>query len=304
MPLVEHIYELRSRILKSLAALCVGTILGFIWYTTKIGPLPGLGDILTGPYCSLPATARADFSTGSECRLLATGPFEQFMLRVKVAATAGAVVSCPIWLYQVWAFITPGLHKNERKYGLAFTFSATLLFVSGAGLAYVVIAEALSFLLTIGDNVQTTALSGSEYFGFLINLIIIFGVSFEIPLIIVMLNALGIVSYAQLSASRRGIIMGIFVFAAIASPGQDPFSMLVLAFALMILVEAAIQVTRLNDRRRAKNKPSYAHIDDDQASELESATPLEPGSTPVATTSVSTPQPIARDEGSSFDDTL
>ena len=130
------------------------------------------------------------------------------------------------------------------------------------------IVHALEFLLSIGNNVQTTALSGTQYFTFLIQLILIFGVSFEIPLLIAMLNVAGILSYEVLARSRRGIIMGIFVFAAVASPGQDPFSMLALAVAVCVLVEASIQFTRLHDRRRKKKRADWLEVDDETASPL------------------------------------
>lgn len=271
MPLIEHIYELRKRLLIAVAAIVVGLGFGFFWYGSSLGPIPSLGEILTGPYCDIPPGARLQLGDGDECRLLATGPFEQFMLRLKVAATAGIVMSSPVWLYQLWAFITPGLHKNEKRYGIAFTILAAVLFIGGAVLAYVVIVYALEFLLSIGDHVQTTALSGSQYFTFLIQLILIFGVSFEIPLLLAMLNVAGVVSYEALAKSRRGIIMGIFVFAAVASPGQDPFSMLALALAVTLLVEGAIQFARIHDKRKKKSKAEWLDVDDESASTIEAA---------------------------------
>ena len=271
MPLIEHIYELRRRLLVAVAAIVLFTGFGFGWYGSGFFGVPSLGEILTGPYCDIPPGARLQLGDGDECRLLATGPFEQFMLRLKVAATAGVVLSSPVWLFQLWAFITPGLHKNEKRYGIVFTVLAALLFIGGAVLAYVVIVHALEFLLSIGDNVQTTALSGTQYFTFLIQLILIFGVSFEIPLLIAMLNVAGVLSYEALSRSRRGIIMGIFVFAAVASPGQDPFSMLALAVAVCVLVEMSIQFARVHDKRKKKSRADWLDVDDDSASPVEPA---------------------------------
>lgn len=271
MTLVEHLKELRYRLIIAVLAVIGGTIIGFIWYQTAPFGLSPLGELLRGPYCSLSSDLRADFTGDGECRLLATSPFEMLLLRLKIASLAGLVLSSPVWLYQVWAFITPGLLRKERKFTFWFVSIAVLLFVTGAVLAYFVVSIGLEFLVSIGDEYQAAGLTGKEYFGFLLGFLVIFGVSFEVPLIIITLNLLGILRYDSIKDKRRIIIVVVMIFAAVATPGQDPFTMVILGLALVLLVELSFQFCRIHDKRAGKKAEKWLDIDDDEASSLDDA---------------------------------
>jgi sec-independent protein translocase protein TatC len=271
MTLVEHLYELRHRLGLALLGALVGAIIGFLWWQYRVGPIPSLGDLIVQPYRDLPSQDVISFGNGGTNKLLQTQPFEGFMIRIKVGAAAGIVLASPAWLYQLWAFITPALHKKERKFAVTFVVCATFLFAVGALLAYIVVPEALKVLTGVGGTDFVTAFAGTDYINFMLSLLVIFGVSFELPLLVVMLNRVGMLKYAKLKRWRRGIIFVLFVFAAIVTPGQDPISMIALAGALTLLFEVSIQISRVHDRRKeaADVAAGWSGLSDDEASPLD-----------------------------------
>jgi sec-independent protein translocase protein TatC len=270
MTLMEHLYELRTRLFVALCAVAAGGILGFIWWGVAPFGLPTLGDLLTGPYCALPTTLRLSPNPG-RCQLLQTAPFEVFTLRMQVSLAAGAILTAPIWIYQVWAFITPGLYANERKFALTFVGTASVLFAAGAVLAYFVVPTGLLFLANLGGGQFITALTGEAYISFLLTMLVVFGLTFELPLLVVMLNRIGVLPYSKLKRWQRGIVFGLFVLAAVATPGNDPISMLALAFALVVLFEAAVLIARAHDRAVARRRAEqgWDDLDPDEPAPLD-----------------------------------
>jgi len=296
MSLTEHLQELRRRVVISLLAVFAGTIVGFIWYQWAPGPVMPLGELIRRPYCSLPPELRADLTSDGSCRLIATTPFEMFMLRIKVGFLAGLVFASPVWLYQIWAFITPGLHKNERRWTLSFVSLAVTLFVAGAVIAYFIVDQGLELLMSIGREYQIAALSGQQYYNFVLALIVIFGVSFEVPLVIIMLNLAGLLRYDQVKDKRRIIIVALFIFAAVATPGQEPFSMIVLALSLSLLVELAFQFCRIHDKRAGRQTSEWAQLDDEEASgPIEAPAPIGAASGLGTASTIDRPAPVRTD---------
>jgi sec-independent protein translocase protein TatC len=271
MSLVAHLTELRNRVAKALLALLLATAVAFWWYDH------GLGDFIRAPYCGLDPDLRyGDSDTG--CGLLITDVFGGAFIRLKVSFLAGAVLSAPFWLYQLWGFITPGLKRNEKRYGIAFVAVSTVLFLLGAVLAYVSLSAGLKLLLGLAGDGVVVALTAQDYIGFVLSLLVAFGVSFEVPLIAVALNLVGILSHEVLAKSRRWIFFLTIVFAAFITPTQDPFTMLLMAGPMIVLFEVAIQIARIVDRRRARREGSehFHDVPDDEASPLDARpSPLE-----------------------------
>ncbi len=267
MTLIAHLRELRNRIAKALVALLIGTAIAFWWYSH------GLGDFIRAPYCNLPEDLRYGDSGGG-CGLLITDVFGGVFIRLKVSFLAGAVLSAPFWLYQLWAFITPGLKRNEKKYGITFVAASTTLFALGAFLSYISLSAGLRLLLSLAGDGVVVALTAQDYIGFVLSLLVAFGVSFELPLIAVALNLVGALSYEVLRKSRRWIFFLTIVFAAFITPTQDPFTMLLMAGPMIVLFEVAIQIARVVDKRRARRAATehFHDLADDEASPLD-ATP-------------------------------
>jgi sec-independent protein translocase protein TatC len=282
MTLIAHLTELRNRVAKALLALLLATAVAFWWYDH------GLGDFIRAPYCGLDPDLRYGGNDNGGCGLLITDVFGGVFIRLKVAFLAGAVLSAPFWLYQLWAFITPGLKRNEKRYGVAFVAVSTLLFVLGAVLAYISLAKGLQLLLGLAGDGVVIALTAKDYIGFVLSLLVAFGVSFEVPLIAVALNLVGALSYEVLSKSRRWIFFLTIVFAAFVTPTQDPFTMLLMAGPMILLFEGAIQIARVVDKRRARRAAleHFHDVGDDEASPLDaSPSPLDDSFDPSSASS-------------------
>lgn len=243
MTLAEHIRELRNRLGWSLAAIFVLTIVAFFYYKP-------IFHVIDRPYCTLPAAHRG--AGGPGCHLYYFGVLEGFTVRVKVAFIAGVLGASPIWLYQLWAFIAPGLHRSERKWALWFVAASLALFAAGATTAYFILHQGLRFLLqALGNGVQPL-IGINQYLSFFTMMLVVFGVAFEFPLLVVMLNMAGIVSFERLRSWRRMEIFLVFAFAAVATPSQDPLSMIAMALPMCLLYEVALIVARIHDRRTAQ----------------------------------------------------
>jgi sec-independent protein translocase protein TatC len=258
MALADHLRELRARLLKVTLFLVVATIVALFFYTELFG-------LIAGPYKDAQRALGKDVAT----KIIFNGVTDPLMIQLKVCGMAALVLGSPVWLYQIWAFIVPGLHPSERRWSRLFAAVAGPLFVAGVAVGYYVLPKGLEVLIGFTPGSVENLVEFGRYFSFLTRMLLVFGVAFEIPLFVVLLNLAGVVSGAALGRHRPWIVIGTFVFAAVATPSTDPFSMLMLAVPMLVLFLLSEGIARLVDRRRARRGDPFGDLADDEASMIE-----------------------------------
>ncbi len=228
MTLVEHLTELRRRLIISALAVAVGAAIAFALYTPILG-------FLSGPYHSI---------THGQ-KLIVTDPLEAFAVRLKISAWAGLFFASPVVLWQFWRFITPGLHPKEKKYAIPFILASIFLFLMGAAVALLTLKPALSFLQSVGGHQLSTYYRASPYLSLVMLMIVAFGIAFEFPILLVFLELAGVLPSAKLRKWRRPAIVIIVAVAAVITPSQDPYSLFAMAIPMYLFYEASILIGRL-----------------------------------------------------------
>ncbi|GGY02577.1 twin-arginine translocase subunit TatC [Streptomyces minutiscleroticus] len=265
MPLAEHLRELRNRLAKAVLAIVVVTVVGAFFYKDIIQFFTD--PILEAVGCGASFEELAKQESGTCARIVLNGLLTPFTLALKVSLMAGVIFASPVWLYQLWAFIAPGLHRHERKYAMAFVGVGFPLFVGGAFFAYKTLPTMATVLLEFSPADLDNQLPLDDLLNLITRMVLVFGLSFELPLLLVMLNLTGAITGRRMLGWWRGMIMGITVFAAVATPSTDPLTMLALAGPIWVLYFAATLFSLLNDRRRSRR--DAAGPADDEASELD-----------------------------------
>lgn len=228
MALVEHLAELRKRLIIAIVAIVAGAVVVFAFYDQLLG-------LMIEPYEEV---------TGQD-KLVILSPLEGFSARLKLAGFGGIFLASPIVLFQVWRFITPGLHKREKRYAIPFIAASVVLFAMGATLAIFTFPRALEFLVDISGEDVETLFSPEKYVTFVAKVIIAFGIAFEFPILLVFLQLANVVSSRRLLKAWRGAVVGTFAAAAVITPSQDPVSMLAMALPMSLFYFLAILVGRL-----------------------------------------------------------
>jgi sec-independent protein translocase protein TatC len=238
MTLVEHLEELRRRLFISLGAIVLGSAVGWFLYNPLL-------NLMTNPFCDWVRTLPEAQRPPAGCRLLATGPIDPVMVKLKVVAILGLFLALPVVLYQLWAFIVPGLTKRERRMAIPFVASSLLLFALGAFVAYLTLPKALGFLLGFAGPNVTPYLTANSFLSFVLLVALAFGLTFEFPIILIFLTLVGVLSTARLRSWRRMAILIISIAAAVITPSADPYSMLAMMLPMVLFYEVAIIVGRL-----------------------------------------------------------
>lgn len=234
MTLIEHLEELRSRLVKIIVAFAITSLGAWFFYDQIVA-------VLIRPLARLPE-AREILEKG---QLIVTAPQEAFFIRLKVTAFAGFGLSVPVILWQLWRFVTPGLYAREKRYALPFVLVATGLFSGGAALAFAVLPQALRILVSFGGSDVVLVPRASEYLSFVVLLVLAFAATFELPLVLLSLVAVGAISSRTLRKGRRFAWLLILVIAALITPTPDPVNQLILAIPLALLYEGTILAARL-----------------------------------------------------------
>jgi len=265
MPLMDHLRELRNRIVKMALALAAGMAAGFVFFDQAWA-------FIERPLCHTTINGHSGCRTPGVNQLILNSPLDPFYLRVKVAFIVGVILFSPVWLYQLWSFIAPGLHSREKRWGHIFLATAVPLFLIGTALAYVSLSRSMHYLLGLTPHGVGNYIQVDLYLSFVMTMLLAFGIALEVPLLIVMLNLAGILTHERFRKWRRVLIFLVFVIAGIANPSPDPITMLILGGACAALVEVAELIVWRNDRRRARLHPDpYAGLADDELSPLPSA---------------------------------
>ena len=244
MTLFEHLRELRYRLIVSALAIIVGMIVA--WFFRY-----DLMDILQRPYFQAIDALKAK-NPDATTLLVNINLTSPLTLALKVSALAGLLITAPFWLYQLWAFIVPGLLAKEKKWALIFIGAATPMFVGGVLVGYIVLPKAITVLLSFTQSGVSNLQDINAYLSFLLRLMLVFGIAFLIPLVVLMLNIVGVIKAKQLAKYRSLVIFGTFVFGAVATPSTDPFSMLALALPMTVLFLAAEVIAHILDRRKER----------------------------------------------------
>jgi sec-independent protein translocase protein TatC len=251
MTLFEHLEELRQRIVKSAAAIAVGFVVGFVFQEPVF-------QLLIRPYCDLDPRLRAisQVFDPDRCQLIFTNVLGGFFLVLKSAAIVAVLIAAPVVCYQIWRFVSPGLRPVERRYALPFVLLTFVLFAGGAVFAYLVIPRGLEFLLAFAGPDVVSLMDANEYLGFILKMMLGFGLSFEFPLAIALFSLMGVLTAETLRRYRRHAIFAAFVLAAVITPTQDPFTMVVMALPLSVMYEGNVLFARLVERSRRRRAAS------------------------------------------------
>jgi sec-independent protein translocase protein TatC len=256
MALADHLRELRARLLRVVLVLLVAVIVALFFYNQLLA-------VVYDPY----RVAASKLPHGTNTIATISGVGGPLLLQLKLSGLAAVVGTSPYWLYEIWAFIVPGLHPHEKRWTRLFVAIAGPLFLVGVAVGYYVLPKGLEVLIGFTPAHLTNLVEFGEYFSFMTRMLLVFGVAFEIPLFVVLLNLAGIVSGQALANYRPWIVVGTFVFAAVATPSTDPFSMLMLALPMTLLFLVSEVIARTVDRRR--NRASYDGFADDEASAID-----------------------------------